>query len=264
MAIEMSSVDLSDEARIAAIESLELSDVTSSSQWRIQSLRSTVDTPQSGSSESALVTGNNVVSFVGGLTPQQKQDVQDCVLFAQMATDKAFPDKKRYRQERFDFYTDVLTLCGWVATNNSFKEVAGLKQKFTMDQVALDIIASVVGVNKALLDIVAVVFKALQKNPKALALFENEASGNESADFQILPCIGTVDGEVIMIKSAFHLTSPKRITKVLFWEWSSNSVHLYAGANNTTLNQKVYAGVRQSISDKLAFTTKKRIEKIEI
>lgn len=264
MSIEINGADLSNDARIAAIESLELCEATSSAQWRISALRSTADTHQSGTGESALVTGNSVLSFVGGLTPQQKQDVQDCVLFAQMATDKAFPDKKRYRQERFDFYSDVLKLCGWGSTNDSIKEVTGLKQKFTMDQVALEIISSVVGVNKALLDIVAVVFKALQKTPKALALFENEASGNECADFQILPCIGTADGEVIMIKSAFHLTSPKRITKVLFWEWSSSSVHLYAGANNTTLNQIIYAGVRQSISEKLAFTTKKRIEKIEI
>lgn len=261
---EMTNADLGDEARIAAIESLELSDAPSSAHWQIQPLRSTADTPESKTGESALVVGSNVLSFVGGLTPQQKQDVQDCVLFAQLATDKAFPDKKRYRQERFDFYSDVLTLCGWGSTNDSLKEVSGLKQKFTMDQVALEIISSVIGVNKVLLDVVAVVFKALQKTPKALALFENEASGNESADFQILPCIGTVDGEVIMIKSAFHLTSPKRITRVLFWEWSRDSVHLYAGANNTTLNQKVYAGVRQSISEKLAFTTKKRIENIEI
>lgn len=263
MTNEMTGADLSNEERIAAIKSMELSDVPSSTQSRIQSLRSTAGTDQSEKGESALVTGNSVLSFVGGLTPQQKQDVQDCVLFAQLATDKAFPDKKR-RQERFDFYSDVLTLCGWGATNDSMKEITGLKQKFTMDQVALEIISSVIGVNKALLDIVAVVFKALQKNPKALTLFENEASGTESADFQILPCIGTADGEVIMIKSAFHLTSPKRITKVLFWEWSSDSIHLYAGANNTTLNQKVYAGVRQSVSEKLAFTTKKRIEKIEI
>ena len=264
MSIEVNGVNLSNEERIAALESLELSDVASSAPWRIQPLRSTADTHESGTGESALVTGNSVLSFVGGLTPQQKQDVQDCVLFAQMATDKAFPDKKLYRQERFDFYSEVLTLCGWGTTNESMKKVTGLKQKFTMDQVALEIISSVIGVNKALLDIVTVVFKALQKTPKALALFENEAGGSESGDFQILPCIGTVDGEVVMIKSSFHFTSPKRVTKVLFWEWSHSSVNLYAGASNTTLNQKVYAGVRQTISDKLAFTTKKRIEKIEI
>ena len=264
MAIEMTGTELSNEARIAAIENLELNDATSSTQWRIQPSRSTADIHGSGTDQSALVTGNSVLSFVGGLTPQQKQDVQDCVLFAQMATDKAFPDKKLYRQERFDFHSDVLALCGWGTTNESLKKITGLKQKFTMDQVALDIISSVIGVNKVLLDIVTVVFKALQKNPKALALFENEAGGNESGDFQILPCIGTADGEVLMIKSSFHFTSPKRVTKVLFWEWSHNSVDLYAGASNTTLNQKVYAGVRQTISEKLAFTTKKRIEKIEI
>ena len=264
MAIEMTGTELSNEARIAAIENLELNDATSSTQWRIQPSRSTADIHGSGTDQSALVTGNSVLSFVGGLTPQQKQDVQDCVLFAQMATDKAFPDKKLYRQERFDFHSDVMALCGWGTTNESMKKITGMKQKFTMDQVALDIISSVIGVNKVLLDIVTVVFKALQKNPKALALFENEAGGNESGDFQILPCIGTADGEVLMIKSSFHFTSPKRVTKVLFWEWSHNSVDLYAGASNTTLNQKVYAGVRQTISEKLAFTTKKRIEKIEI
>lgn len=264
MTIEMTGGELSNEARITAIEHLELADVTSSAQWRIHPLKSTAGTHESGAGNSALVTGNSVLSFVGGLTPQQKQDVQDCVLFAQMATDKAFPDRKRYREERFNFYSDVLTLCGWGATNDTLKEITALKQTFTMDQVALDIISSVIGVNKVLLDIVEVVFKALQKTPKALALFENEAGGKESGDFQILPCIGTLDGEVIMIKSSFHFTSPKRVTKVLFWEWSRNSVHLYAGANNTTLNQKIYADVRQTVSEKLAFTTKKRIEKIEL
>ncbi|WP_273224156.1 hypothetical protein [Pseudomonas sp.] len=263
--------DFSDEACVEFIKSLEIPAVepailtrslmlTARSGMNIDRPAKNVDSTQ----DSAFVAGNSVVSFVGGLEPQLKQDVMDSVLFAQLAADKEFPNKDTHRVERYNRYNQILAYCGWTKSSESMDKVTGLKQKFTMDQVALEIIASVVGPNKALLEIVALVFGALAKNPKALSLFENQAKGRDAANFQILPCIATSDGEVIMIRTCMQFSSSKPVTKVLFWEWSSSDVNLYSVAINTQLNRRQYGVVRNVIMEKLGTSGKKFIENIDI
>ena len=217
-----------------------------------------------GNLESAVVIGNNVLSFVAGLDPQLKQDVKDSVLLAQLAAAKKYPNKDTHHVERYHLFSDVMTACGWTTTNDSIHKVTDLQQKFTMDQVALEIIASVVGPNKAILEIVGIVFGALAKTPKALSLFENAAKGIDSGNFQILPCFPTVDDEVIMIKTGMQFSSAKRVSKVLFWEWSSNEVNLYAAASSVTLNRKLYAGLRDKVAEKLGTSAMGKVENIDI
>lgn len=251
MDIKNSSVNgVDDVERLGFVSSLELPVVAPSLIPRFKTLRA-----------SALKA---VVSFVGDLSEQLKQDVQDGVLFAQLAVDKKFPNKDTHRVERFNYYNEILSKCGWTTTGESMHKVTGLKQKFTMDQVALEIIASVVGPNKVLLEVVAQVFNALKDTPKALSLFENETKGVNSGNFQILPCIATRDGGVLMIKTCLQFTSSTRVTKVLFWEWSHTNVDLYAAASNTSLNQRQYAVVRQTIINKLEASGKHFIENIEL
>ncbi|MGO2204307.1 hypothetical protein [Pseudomonas helleri] len=268
---DMDIKDFSDEACVEFIKSLEIPAVepailtrslmlTARSGMDINGPAKNVDSTQ----DSAFVAGNSVVSFVGGLEPQLKQDVMDSVLFAQLAADKQFPNKDTQRVERYNLYNQILSRCGWTTTNESMHKVTGLKQKFTMDQIALEIIASVVGPNKAVLEIVAMVFGALAKNPKALSLFENQAKGKDAGNFQILPCIATSDGEVIMIKTCMQFSSSKHVTKVLFWEWSSTDVSLYTAASNTTLNRRQYGVVRNTIMEKLGTSGENFIENIDI
>lgn len=265
MDIKNSSVNgVDDVERLGFVSSLELPVVAPSLIPRFKTLRASALKAVEAEGDSALVTGNSVVSFVGDLSEQLKQDVQDGVLFAQLAVDKKFPNKDTHRVERFNYYNEILSKCGWTTTGESMHKVTGLKQKFTMDQVALEIIASVVGPNKVLLEVVAQVFNALKDTPKALSLFENETKGVNSGNFQILPCIATRDGGVLMIKTCLQFTSSTRVTKVLFWEWSHTNVDLYAAASNTSLNQRQYAVVRQTIINKLEASGKHFIENIEL
>ena len=265
MDIENSDVNgIDDVERLGFVSSLELPVVAPSLIPRFKTLRATALKTMEADGDSALVTGNSVVSFVGGLSEQLKQDVQDGVLFAQLAVDKKYPNKDTHRVERFNYYNEILSKCGWTTTGEAMHKVTGLKQAFTMDQVALEIIASVVGPNKMILDVLAQVLNALKDTPKALNLFENETKGVNSGNFQILPCIATRDGGVLMIKTCMQFKSSSRVTRVLFWKWNHSNVDLYAAASNSTLNQRQYAVVRQTIINKLEASGKNYIENIEL
>lgn len=94
--------DFSDEACVDFIKSLEIPVVEPAMFTRSLRLmaRSGMDIDGSAKNidsneDSAFVAGNSVVSFVGGLEPQLKQDVMDSVLFAQLAADKNSPIKTR-------------------------------------------------------------------------------------------------------------------------------------------------------------------------
>lgn len=254
---DFSTIDL--EERINFIKSVELPAGEGANNLRLQRMTLANDDPD------ALVAGSGVLSFLNGLTKQQKQDVLDSVMLAQLGANAKYPDQSTQRDEWFEHYSLILSKCGWTTTGESLRRVTNLQQEFTMDQVALEIIATVVGANgKPIVDMMLAVFAALKETPPALGLFEQQANNESSGNFQILPCIATDDGEVIMIKSCVQFNSTEKVKKILFWTWKENTVELYAAANSTTLNQRLYSQIREQVQKTLAGHASRFIEDINL
>ena len=214
---------------------------------------------------SAKVAGSSVLSFVAGLTGQQKEDVQDSILLAQLVANYEYPDQNANRKAWFLRYNEILSYCGWTTTGDSMKQVGNVNQEFTMDQAALGIISAAVGAaGKPILDIVLTAFDGLINAPAALHLFEASSKNENSGSFQVLPCIATDDGEVMMIRSCLQFTSKETVKKILFWKWSSSSVSLFAAANSVTLNQRVFNEVRAAVIEKIGRSAIDKISNINL
>lgn len=210
------------------------------------------DVPSTVSEEdSADVVGDSVVSYIGGLTPQEKEDVSDSALFAQIGASEYF-NPETQRREWYKKYTEVLTHLGWVTTNDAYQEYKPSGISFTMDEAALQIIAAVAGPNKLLfLRLAKAAFDALSKDEGALQLFDSKSKTNNSGNFQILPCVRSEDGDLMLLVNCMQFTSKKNVTKVLFFKFSSEEVTVYRAAAVRNLNKRAYNAVRKIVQDKV-------------
>lgn len=199
--------------------------------------------------DSASIAGHSVVSFVSGLSQQNREDVLNSTLLMQLAASKAF-DKAQQREEWFRFYTEGLGKLGWTVSNSSIERYVPKRDTFTMDQVALDIIEATVG-GAGFEPVMKKTFAALKKQPQALALFERHSDHGWLGMFQILPCSQTAEGNVSMLLNCMQFIHNALRYKILFFTYRQHEVQVYRSAQLAVLNAGVYSQVREAVLDKL-------------
>ncbi|WP_175653387.1 hypothetical protein [Pseudomonas sp. Marseille-P9899] len=208
-----------------------------------------VPATDSAETDSASIAGHSVVSFVSGLSQQNREDVLNSTLLMQLAASKAF-DKAQQREEWFRFYTEGLGKLGWTVSNSSIERYVPRRETFTMDQVALDIIEATMG-GGGFEPVMKKTFAALKKQPQALALFERHSDHGWLGMFQILPCSQTAEGNVSMLLNCMQFIHNALRYKILFFTYRQHDVQVYRSAQLAVLDSGVYSQVREAVLDKL-------------
>ncbi|NWC93689.1 MULTISPECIES: hypothetical protein [unclassified Pseudomonas] len=228
--------------------------------------KSAVRRAASGDDEGAAVVRGSVTSFVTGLTPQARDDVQNSTLLMQLAADKKYnPDTQR--EEWFKFYTDGLANLGWGRVSSFYQSYKPSNTNVTMDQVVLEIVSAVVSSQSALYKITEKTFEALKNNPAnkdALKLFDTSTTRNNIGTFQILPVMQDKDGNVVMVLTTVNASTTVQKGSFLFWSWSKTDAWMYRAAQQTVLNENVYATVRDAVIKKLGKNAEDFIDGLDI
>ncbi|MBL7229338.1 hypothetical protein PSFL_40370 [Pseudomonas sp. DD1] len=216
--------------------------------------------------EGAAVVRGSITSFVTGLSQQARDDVQNSTLLMQLAADKKFNPEKQ-REEWFKFYTDGLANLGWGRVSSYYQSYQPRNTNVTMDQVVLEVIAAVVGADSAVYKVTEKTFSSLQDNPKnqaPLKLFDSSSTRDSVGTFQILPVMQDRDGNVVMVLTTVNASTTVQRGSFLFWSWSKTTAWMYRAAQQTVLNESVYATVRQSVIKKLGKNAEEFIDDLEI
>ena len=91
----------------------------------------------------SFVNNQSIVSFVAGVSEQNRQDILNSTLLAQLAADKTTENvddlKAWYKQ-----YTEVLTNIGWVIEQNEFTDFQSGSDEFEMNTAIMGIMGAVV------------------------------------------------------------------------------------------------------------------------
>lgn len=201
------------------------------------------------SEEGALVAGDSLVSFVSGLGQQAREDVLNSTLLMQLAASKLY-DKARQREEWFNFYTDGLAKLGWTLSRNGMQRYQPSQSAFTVNDVALDIIESVVG-GEAYSPLARRTFEALRKEPRALELFSSSSTRGNVGTFQIMPCTQSATGEVTMLMNCMQIMRNTTSTGFLFMTFQRNDIQIFRSAQTSVLNLQTYGQVREAVIAKL-------------
>lgn len=211
----------------------------------------------------AFVDKGSVVAFVAGVSGQNREDVLNSTLLAQLAADNKF-NRETQVMDWYAFYTDVLGKVGWVSQGFNWQKYSSKQMSFTMDEAVLEIAeAAMTGQEELVLVAAMDAMKKLPKEDGRLKLFNYSASSDKEGNFQISVC-SEDNGAVAMKTMAFYFSADQSSTDVLFFNFSSASTTLNQATDAQTLNSTVYADVRQAVITKLGDNAKNFVLDLDI
>lgn len=209
--------------------------------------------------DDGYVVAGSLTSFVAGLSDQNKDDVINSTLLAQLAADTEY-NKETETLEWYGSYNGWLQTLGWNIPSFIFEEVDFEESTFIMDAEIVKIVANI---DQAAADITEAVINSLENDEDALELFSSSSMPEEQASFQICPC-EEVDGVVVMVSSAFVLKVTTNTTKFLWWEWTTSESTLEEEAVKTELSSAVYDIVRDDVIEALGDNATSKVQALDL
>lgn len=211
----------------------------------------------------AAVNASSVVSFVENLTPQQKDDVLLSTLFAQRAA-SAKHDPVSAMEDWLAVYLEALSLLGWSVESAPQLQQDVLKGNASFDQAILKILAVVASQSQfAILEQALGALRGLADGSGQIKLFDQSTSVTEGGHFQV--GAAEASGEVIsMALGAFHYRWTDERKNVLFVKWGKSEVNYWMAVQKASLSTRLYAEVRDLVSERLNDSRKKLIADIDL
>lgn len=204
----------------------------------------------------AAVVGASLVSFDLGLSPQDREDICLSNLYAQLATRSAYRDG--LVGSWFSYYRNTLRYLGWdsarslrpgQAGDGSMAESVSRQLSQSFDERFARLATESIGV--------------LERNPDALEAFERASLQQDSAVFQVIPCLPKSPGriEVALYQKQFSIR--KTVSSFLFWpieEVAQASVEEMAIVTFNTLH---YSTFRERVLSAVLAETTRNIHALE-
>lgn len=244
------------------VKNLELADAETASGDR-QFSSPLATKPSDISKPAAFVNKGSLTCFVEGVSPQNKSDVLNSTLLAQLAADKKY-NRETDVMNWYKYYSEILSNVGWVVSGYNWEEKKASSMSFTMDKAVLEIAAAALtGPEGAVVAATLSALKNLPEKDNRLVLFNHASSSDKAGNFQISTCVEE-NGTVAMRTMAFYYNSSTSNTDVLFFSYNSASTELTQSTQDQALNSDVYASVRSTIITKLGNNAKNFILEIDI
>ena len=207
----------------------------------------------SAAKDQAVIVGSEITSFVKGVTPEQRQDIINSTLLAQLVAKKRVPDATDiYRW--YDQYFDVLSNIGWLIQDRQFATYSESSDGFEAHQAIIDVAKTLLGPNLAALAVVQSALaslKSMSENSPWITLFNRESKVAKTARFQVSVAERAQDGQFLVSLLAFGLEAQSELTQVLFFRFMTNDARLKHYSGKVTIDSDVLAGVRQAIKEKV-------------
>lgn len=211
--------------------------------------------------EQAAVVGSDVIAFVKGLTPEQRQDIVNASLLAQLVAKKKHPTPTDLAGVLawYDEYFRVLSHVGFVIQEQGFAEYTEGGETFEAHEAILDVAKVVLaGAPGALAVVVKTLesLKQLSADSPWITLFHRESRSANTARFQVSLAEADEHAGLLVRLMAFGIDAEATVTQVLFFKFRKHHSTLHHHSGQVTVNATVLAGVRDDIAAKLAaFTT---------
>jgi hypothetical protein len=213
--------------------------------------------------EQSFLNAKSIVSFVSDLSEQHRNDVLNSVLIAQLAANKKFPGETQV-QDWYKSFVNVLNNLGWAIEAAEFSTFKASKDIFEVENAIIDILTAAFGgtfltvITKTLASI-----KGLSDGNGKILAFENNTHSLSKGAFQI-GLAKEVNGSVSLQIGTFLLTSSNEIKQILFFKSTKDQTKLEYCSRQGTLNDEIYAKIREAVIDKLGVKSKDFISEIDI
>jgi len=222
------------------------------------------DLVKEGESQSFL-SDKSIVSFVSQVSGQNRKDILNSTLLAQLAANKKSP----IEADLTGWYTrniEVLRNIGWVVENAEVNKYEVKENVFEVENVIIDILSASFGAGY-----IAIIKKTLDSlktmsasNDGKIKVFEKNTQSMSKGCFQIALADETNDA-LTMRLGTFLLTSTNQITKILFVKIKKDETKLQYASSQATVDAEIYSSVaRQAVLNKLSKDITDYIAEIDI
>jgi len=268
------------------IENLEIEILGSGRLWR-SGENAALNDPAQPQPASANVDAASVVTFVDGLSGQQKEDVLNSTLLAQLAANRKH-DRERDTAGWYEVYRTVLEKVGWASQPAGkldralavrslsrgldmrsgpllpslpgplpvftlpFIRVVPTEPRFTPEAAVLKLMKAVaseaqIAVTKTSLD----VFRGLPDRDRRVMIFETSSHSAGGGNFQIVSVRLSPKGVVLMTIAAYFFRSDEPVTRVLSFNFGQRSSQMFQASHTMALNEDAYSKTRGRVIDQL-------------
>ncbi|HEX2535056.1 MAG TPA: hypothetical protein VHK69_15030 [Chitinophagaceae bacterium] len=224
----------------------------------------TVDALVAEGTEQAFISDKSLVSFVAEVGGQNRKDVINSTLLAQLAANKKFSlenDMKGW----YDAFIDVLSKLGWVMEEAEINTFNAREDLVEVESVIIDILTAAFGAKY--IDIIKNTLNSLKKlsdsDDKRFKVFEKNTQTVTKGCFQIALAVEQ-DGVVSMQLGTFLLTSSTTMKKILFVRIHKATTRLDYSSRTGTFNTDIYATARQAVTEKLSKDIQSFVAELEI
>lgn len=201
--------------------------------------------------DTASINMGSLLSFVDGISGEDKNDVLYSVQLAQRAASGAY-DRCTQTQFWYQKYMEVLQALGWAGEQFAFSLFHQHEAEFRMDQAALGVITAIatqsqLGILKAGVDALA----KLGQDDGPVTLFDFHSSVQSSGNFQLGAVQRASNGALSMAIGSFYFHAVDTRRRFLFFRWGAQSVQFWTSAQRMTLNKDFYARRRADVIARL-------------
>lgn len=212
--------------------------------------------------EQTFLSDKSIISFVSDVSAQNRNDILNSTLLAQLAANKTH-SLESDMQQWYQAFISVLNKVGWVVEAGEVNKFESKDSVFEVENVIIDILTAAFGSSYiTIIKKVLESFKAMSENNK-IKVFEKNTHTLSKGCFQI-GLASEKNGAVSMQLGTFLLTSTNEIKKILFVKIAKDKTSLAYSSRQATFNQEVYAAARQAILTKLSSDITDYVAELEI
>ncbi|GFM78701.1 hypothetical protein PSCICM_45200 [Pseudomonas cichorii] len=218
-------------------------------------------------SSNSLLMANNLVSFLPGFDAQERADIQDCLLLAELCAFDAF-DRKKNWDGWINAYQQKLVVCGLSRTSAIDQKSAVFKKPKDFQSQAALLVARIT--SPRLAELAKSSLQDMFNSEHAKVFFSSWFSVGRSESFQMVPCEKRESGQIHIVicgLKMLSLTKPKPwyswISKIPMWPLSYEMKLLLKGGGFVFDNTQ-YALNRDRVRKELQDRGAERIKRIPL
>jgi hypothetical protein len=207
----------------------------------------------------SLLVGDNLVSFGTGISQELRNDILDCLLYAQLSADEKYNRSRAWRpwieQYQRVIYRNGSRLTGAVnPTRLTIKRLRDLRY--------LPINATGTATSPQLRALMRGSLDMLLNSGHAQTFFNSWFSAGRSESFQVVPCMQDEQGGVTILVCGLQMTTTALRQGFFFWDVLGGEMMVQSNGASFRFTAQNYEPYRTKIRDRLADNALRNIQEL--
>jgi hypothetical protein len=211
----------------------------------------------------SLLIGNNLLCFAPGATAQEKADIQDCLLLAELRTSELHSRGESW-ERWMDVYQQNLVDGGLVLQDRTDQQSAVINRRRDFPRKTAALISTVP--SPRLVEIASGALADMYASAHAQHFFDSWFSAGRSDTFQVIPCERTATGRVDLLICGLQMNTRMK-PRVSLWLpiWPiAYEMTLSLKAAGFLYDAAAYDPLRERVQAELTAMSKHTVARIEL